>query len=174
MYKLGEIVVEKSVIKEKVRLLADRINQDYAGKDLIVIGVLKGALVFMADLIRELEMKVTMDFIVVSSYGIDTKTSGVVLLVKDIDTNIEGKHVLVVEDLIDTGLTLRYLKELFELRQPASLEICTFFNKPARRVVGLNVKYSGMIIEDKFIVGYGLDYANQYRNLPDVRAMERD
>ena len=155
-----------------VRTLAARINKDYAGQELIVVGVLRGAMIFLADLIRELTMPIKLDFIIVSSYGVETNSSGVVLMVKDIDFDIEGKHVLIVEDLIDTGLTLNYLVELFQTRKPASLNISAAFNKPSRRKIALEAKYVGIDLEDDFIVGYGLDCAHLYRNLPDVHIMK--
>ncbi|MDR1061589.1 MAG: hypoxanthine phosphoribosyltransferase [Clostridiales bacterium] len=175
MYKLGDVVVGRDEIRKKAVLgLAARINEDYAGKEVTVIGVLKGAMIFLSDLVRELEMPVCIDFIVVSSYGVETETSGVVLLVKDIDSDIEGKHVLIVEDMIDTGVTLKYLKELFESRKPATLKVCAAFDKPERRKVDLSADYAGIRLADDFVVGYGLDFANMYRNLPDLRALAED
>jgi len=171
-YRLGEVVIGREEIAAKVRELAARINKDYAGREIFVVGVLNGAMVFLADLIRELDVPITMDFIVVSSYGVQTKSSGVVLLVKDVEQPLDGKHVLIVEDLIDSGLTLSYIKDLFESRNPASLSICTIFDKPQGRKADLTVDYSGIVLEDRFVVGYGLDYANQYRNLPDLRVLE--
>ena len=169
MYKLGDIVVNRETIKKRVSEVAKQINTDYAGKEVVLIGVLKGAMVFLADLMRELEMPVVVDFIVVSSYGIETETSGVVLVLRDVNTDIEGKHVIIVEDLVDTGVTLKYLRELFQSRNPASLKLCTIFDKPSRRTADLKVEYLGISVEDYFIVGYGLDYANKYRNCPDLR-----
>jgi hypoxanthine phosphoribosyltransferase len=175
MYKLGRVVAGRDEIREKAVLaLAAQINRDYAGQELIVIGVLKGAMIFLSDLVRELEMSVIIDFIVVSSYGVETETSGVVLLVKDIDTDIEGKHVLVVEDMIDTGITLKYLRELFESRKPASIRLCAAFDKPERRKVDLRAEYVGIQMPDDFVVGYGLDFANMYRNLPELRILSAD
>ncbi|MDR1438923.1 MAG: hypoxanthine phosphoribosyltransferase [Clostridiales bacterium] len=175
MYKLGGVVAGRDEIREKaVRALAARINEDYAGKELTVVGVLKGAMIFLSDLVRELEMPVYIDFIVVSSYGVETETSGVVLLVKDIDSDIENKHVLIVEDMIDTGVTLKYLKELFESRKPATLKVCAAFDKPERRKAQIEADYVGMRLSDDFVVGYGLDFANMYRNLPDLRILEED
>lgn len=171
MYKMGEIVVTRERIRVMIRRLADRINVDYAGKELMLVGVLKGAMIFLADLCRELKIPVIIDFIIVSSYGIETKTSGVVLLRKDIDTDISGKHVLIVEDIIDTGVTMNYLKSLFSSRNPASFKICAAFDKPSRRVVDLTPDYCGIKLEDQFVVGYGLDFAGMYRNLPDVRVL---
>ena len=174
MYKLGGVLVAREQIRAMVHELAGRINSDYSGSELVIVGVLKGAMTFLSDLMRELEMPVVIDFIIVSSYGIETESSGVVLLRKDVDANIEGKHVLIVEDLIDTGLTLKFLKELFWTKKPASLRICAAFDKPARRKVPLEVEYTGICLGDSFIVGYGLDYVGLYRNLPDVREMVDD
>ena len=171
MYELGGVLVTRDEIKSMVRRLADRINSDYAGQELVIVGVLKGALAFLSDLMRELTMPVILDFIIVSSYGFETSTSGVVLLRKDVDVDIEGKHVLIVEDLIDTGLTLKYLKDLFWSKKPASLNICAAFDKPNRRKAPIAAEYSGISLGDDFIVGYGLDYAGLYRNLPDVRTL---
>lgn len=175
MFKQGDIVITRERIREMVTSLADRINADYAGKELLLVGVLKGAMIFLADLCRELTSpSVIIDFIIVSSYGIETQTSGVVLLRKDIDTDIEGRHVLIVEDIVDTGVTLNYLKNLFESRNPASFRICAAFDKPSRRIVELSADYVGMRIPDQFIVGYGLDYSSMYRNLPDVHIMNEE
>jgi hypoxanthine phosphoribosyltransferase len=174
MYRLGDIVVGREEIREKVLELAKRINDDFRGQDLVVVGVLKGAMVFLSDLARELDMPVMIDFIVLSSYGIETESSGVVLMQKDIDTDIAGKHVLIVEDMIDTGITLKYLKDLFESRKPASLSICAAFDKPERRKADLKVDYAGIRLGNEFVVGYGLDFAGMYRNLPDVRILYDD
>lgn len=171
MYYLGETAVTRERIRETVSALAARINEDYKGKELLLVGVLKGAMIFLADLCRELSIPVIIDFIIVSSYGIETQTSGVVLLRKDIDMDIAGKHVLIVEDIIDTGVTMNYLKSLFLSRGPASFKICSAFDKPSRRTVDLVPDYCGVELEDKFVVGYGLDFANMHRNLPDVRVL---
>jgi len=171
MLKLGEIVVSREYIRDMVTGLAGRINEDFAGKELLLVGVLKGAMIFLADLCREIDVSVAMDFIIVSSYGMETNTSGVVLLRKDIDEDIRDRHVLIVEDIIDTGVTLNYLKNLFESRAPASFKICAAFDKPSRRTVDLVPDYCGIQIPDKFVVGYGLDYANMFRNLPDVHVL---
>ncbi|MDP4092289.1 MAG: hypoxanthine phosphoribosyltransferase [Bacillota bacterium] len=165
---IEEILVSREVLNERIRELGKRISQDYAGKDLVLVGVLKGGFVFLADLMREITIPVDMDFISVSSYGNSTKTSGIVRLIKDIDINIAGKHVLIVEDLVDTGLTLKHLKELFNTRGPLSVKICTALDKPSRRKVEIDIDYEGIEIPDKFVIGYGLDYAGKYRNLPDV------
>ena len=165
---IEEILISREEIAAKVKELGKRISEDYAGKELILIGVLKGGFIFLADLMREISIPVDMDLISVSSYGNDTKTSGVVRIIKDVDMSLENKHVLIVEDLVDTGLTLKHLKELFHTRGPSSLKICTMFDKPSRRKVEIDVEYQGIIIPDKFVIGYGLDYAGKYRNLPNL------
>lgn len=165
---IEEILIGREQIRNRVCELGRIISQDYEGKDLILVGVLKGGFVFLADLMREITIPVDMDLIAVSSYGASTRSSGVVRIIKDIDLNITNKHVLIVEDLVDTGLTLRHLKNLFYTRGPQSVKICTAFDKPSRRKVDIEVEYEGIIVPDKFIVGYGLDYAGKYRNLPDV------
>jgi hypoxanthine phosphoribosyltransferase len=168
---LGDIegvLIDRETISRRVKELGARISQDYEGKELVLVGVLKGGFIFLADLMREITIPVDMDFISVSSYGASTKSSGVVRIIKDIDINITGKHVLIVEDLIDTGLTLNHLKDLFKTRGPASVKVCTAFDKPSRRKVEVKAEYEGIVIPDKFIVGYGLDFAGKYRNLPDV------
>jgi len=165
---IAKILVDRDEIKRTVTKIGAMISEDYFGKDLLLVGVLKGAVVFMADLIREITIPVDMDFILVSSYGDNTESSGVVKILKDIDTNIKGRHVLIVEDLVDTGLTLTYLKRLFNTRGPSSLNICTIFDKPSRKQVDIDIKYKGIEIPDEFVVGYGLDYAGRYRNLPDL------
>lgn len=163
-----EILVTREALQEKAQELGKRISGDYEGKELVLIGVLKGGVVFFSDLIRNISIPIEMDFISVSSYGSSTKSSGVVRIIKDIDIDISGKHVLIVEDLVDTGLTLRYLKDLFEDRGPKDVKVCTALDKPSRRQVEVQVAYNGITIPDKFVVGYGLDYNGKYRNLPDV------
>jgi len=165
---IKEVLVSREVLREKVRELGRKISSDYEGKELVLVGVLKGGFVFLADLMREITIPVDMDFISVSSYGESTKSSGVVRIIKDIDINVTNKHVLIVEDLVDTGLTLKHLKELFYTRGPSSVKICTALDKPSRRKVEIGVEYEGILIPDEFVVGYGLDYAGKYRNLPDV------
>ncbi len=166
------VLYSESVIKSKVEELAKRISEDYADKELLLIGVLKGANVFMCDLMREITFPIQIDFIAASSYGHSTESSGVVKIIKDLDYSIEGKHVIIVEDIIDTGLTLKYLIENFKSRQPKSLEICTLLDKPERRIAHLEVKYTGFQIPDEFIVGYGIDYAERYRNLPYIATLK--
>lgn len=163
-----EVLVTKEQLEEKTAELGKRITEDYKGKELVLVGVLKGGFIFLADLARKIDMELTIDFISVSSYGDSTQSSGVVRILKDIDSDITGKHVLIVEDLIDTGLTLNYLKELFNTKGCASVKLAAIMDKPDRRKVDLKVDYVGIEIPDEFVVGYGLDYAGKYRNLPEV------
>ena len=156
-----------------VKRLGSQISQDYAGRDLVVLCVLKGGFVFMADLIREITVPLELDFIAVSSYGASTKSSGVVQLVKDSDIVITGKHVLIVEDIVDSGLTLSYLKNLLQTRGPLSIRICTAFDKPERRKVDLHADYCGIVIPDEYVVGYGLDYDSRMRNIPELCVLKR-
>lgn len=167
MMKL-EVLISREQLEQKTAELAAKITEDYRGKELVLVGVLKGGFIFLADLARKIDLDLTIEFISVSSYGNSTETSGVVRIIKDIDTDITGKHVLIVEDLIDTGLTLNYLKELFNTKGCASVRLAAIMDKPDRRKVDLQVDYAGIVIPDKFVVGYGLDYAGKYRNLPDV------
>jgi len=170
---LDRVLVSKEEIQKMVKELGRRITEDYKGQKLILIGVLKGGFVFLADLVREIKIPVEMDFIAVSSYGSSTKTSGVVRLIKDIDVPLNDKHVIIVEDIIDSGLTLTYLKEMFAARNPLSLKICTAFDKPERRKVDLKAEYSGIEIPDEYVVGYGLDYDGILRNLPELYVLDR-
>jgi len=166
------VLIPREEIQAKTEELAKRISEDYAGKDLLLVGVLKGGFMFLADLCRAITIDVSIDFISVSSYGNTTVSSGVVRILKDIDYDITGKHVLIVEDIVDTGLTLTYLKDLFAAKHCASVKVCTMLDKPSRRRVPLEVDYQGIVIPDKFVIGYGLDYAEKYRNLPDVCVIE--
>ncbi len=165
-----ELLLTKEQIAARVKEMGDEITRDYEGVegDLVLVGILKGAIVFFADLIREIDLPLSMDFMAISSYGSATKSSGVVRILKDLDKDIVGKHVLVVEDIIDSGLTLSFLKDNLLSRGAASLKICTLLDKPERRKVDLHVDYAGFQIPDEFVVGYGLDYAETYRNLPDI------
>lgn len=160
-------------IKARVDELARRISDDYGGSRLLLVGILKGAFVFLADLARELDIEVEFDFMALSSYGSMTKTSGVVRILKDLDTDITGRNVLIVEDLIDTGLTLNYLLRSLEARGPESVEICALLNKRVANKVEVPIKYEGFSIPDVFVVGYGMDYAERYRNLPYIAGMKR-
>ncbi|MGB4504274.1 MAG: hypoxanthine phosphoribosyltransferase [Syntrophaceticus sp.] len=162
------MLLAEEKLQSKVNELAGQINQDYDGKELLVVGILRGAFVFMADLVRKLKIPVVIDFVAVSSYGDQTASSGVVRILKDLDENITGRHVLLVEDIIDTGLTLNYLYKNLKARGPASLKICTLLDKPDRRKVELLPDYNGFTIPDYFVVGYGLDCGQRFRNLPDI------
>lgn len=167
-----KVLITKEQLDEKTTELAKAIERDYKQKELVLVGVLKGGFIFLADLVRKISMDLTIDFISVSSYGDSTKSSGVVRIIKDIDSDITGKHVLLVEDLIDTGLTLKYLKELFNTKGCASVKLAAILDKPERRKVNLKVDYVGIEIPDEFVVGYGLDWSGKYRNLPDVCVVE--
>ena len=154
--------------------LGEQITKDYEGKDLLIVGILNGAIVFVTDLMRQIDRQINIDFMSVSSYGSATKSSGVVKIVKDLDEPIKDKDVLVVEDIVDSGRTLSYLMEMLRDRGPKSLHLCTLLDKPERRVVEVNVDYTGFQIPDKFVVGYGLDYDQHYRNLPYIGVVEFD
>jgi hypoxanthine phosphoribosyltransferase len=168
---VGQILVDEETLQARVRDLGREISADYAGRDLLLIGVLKGAVFFMADLMRRLTVSCEVDFMAISSYGGATETSGVVRILKDLDLNIEGRDVLVVEDIIDSGLTLSYLMRNLEARRPASLEICSLLTKPGRRRIDVPVRYVGFEIPDRFVIGYGLDFAERFRNLPYVAVL---
>ena len=168
-----EILIEADRIQQRVREMADEIERDYPADDEIhLVGVLKGGFVFMADLVRFMSARVTMDFIAVSSYAQSTKSTGEVRLVKDLDSGLEGRHVIIVEDIVDTGLTLTYLQDILRARAPRSLKTACLLSKPSRRKVDVAVEYIGFTIEDKFVVGYGLDYAEKYRNLRDIAILD--
>ena len=169
---IGEILVGAEDLSRRVRELADQISRDYAEKDLLLIGVLKGAVFFVSDLMRYLDIPVEVDFMAVASYGSATKSSGVVRILKDLDAAIEGRDVLIVEDIVDSGLTLQYLLRNLWGRNPASLEVCALLIKPDRRKVDLDTRYVGFEIPDRFAIGYGLDHAERYRNLPYVAALK--
>ena len=168
-----KILISASALDAKVTELAARISADYAGKEVLLVTLLKGGVMFAVDLMRKLTVPVEIDFMDVSSYGAGTKSTGVVRIEKDLDGDIGGKHVLLVEDIVDSGVTLSYVRELLSDRQPASLKICTILNKPSRRRVEVPVEYIGFDIPDEFVVGYGLDYAQKHRNLPYVGILKR-
>jgi tRNA(Ile)-lysidine synthase len=170
--RIGEILVQPDELKERVRALGEAVNAEYADRDLLLVGVLKGAVFFLADLMRHIEIPCEVDFMAVSSYGSATDSSGVVRILKDLDTAIEGRHVLIVEDIVDSGLTLQYLFRNLGARNPASLEVCALLTKPDRRKVELPIRFVGFEIPDRFAIGYGLDFAERYRNLPYVAALE--
>ncbi|WP_034089025.1 hypoxanthine phosphoribosyltransferase [Streptacidiphilus albus] len=165
---LAKVLISKDEIDAKLAELAAQIDRDYAGKDLLIVGVLKGAVMVMADLARALHSPLVMDWMAISSYGMGTRSSGVVRILKDLDTDITGRDVLIVEDIIDSGLTLSWLLSNLNSRGPASLEVVTLLRKPDAAKVSIDVKYVGFDIPNEFVVGYGLDYAEKYRNLPFV------
>jgi hypoxanthine phosphoribosyltransferase len=167
-----EVLIEPEALQHRVAELGEEISADYAGRDLLLVGVLKGAVFFMADLMRHLTIPCEIDFMAISSYGDSTDSSGVVRILKDLDINIEGRHVLVVEDIIDSGLTLSYLIRNLEAREPSSLEICALLTKPERREIDVPVRYVGFEIPNRFVIGYGLDYSELYRNLPYVGVLD--
>jgi hypoxanthine phosphoribosyltransferase len=169
---VSEILIDEDRLRSRIVELGEEISADYAGQDLLLIGVLKGAVFFMADLMRTLTIPCEIDFMAISSYGAQTDSSGVVRILKDLDINIEGRHVLVVEDIIDSGLTLSYLMRNLEAREPASLKVCALLTKPDRREIDVPVRYVGFEIPNRFVVGYGLDFAERYRNLPYVGVLD--
>jgi len=174
MHKVKEVLISRDEIHAVVTRLAQQITSDYQGKEIVIVGVLKGSFIFMADLVRQIPLPMIIDFMSVSSYYGGTKSSGVVKIIKDLDVDIEGRHVLIVEDIVDSGLTLANLKEMLMTRNPASLRVCAAFDKPDRRKVNIAAEYTGMQIPDAFIIGYGLDYDGKYRNLPDVCVLSVD
>lgn len=164
---VGQLLSEEQ-IASRVREMGAEISRDLAGHSIVVIGILKGAFVFCADLLRSIDLATEVDFMAVSSYGSATESSGVIRIVKDLDTPVEGRHVLLVEDIVDSGLTLQYLKEYLAHQRPASLQVAVLLDKPSRRKTAVDVDYVGFTIPDEFIVGYGIDYAEQYRHLPYI------
>lgn len=169
-----EILYSEEVLREKVSEIGEKISTDYAGKDLLVVGILKGSVVFTTDLIKSITIPCELDFMSVSSYGNSSKSSGIVRILKDLDSNIEGKHVLIVEDIVDTGSTLSYLLDYLKARKAASIEIVALLNKESGRKVHVEAKYVGFEVPDEFIVGYGIDYAEHYRNLPFIGILKRE
>jgi hypoxanthine phosphoribosyltransferase len=168
----GEVLISSGEIEAKVREIGARISEDYEGEKLLLVGILRGAVVVLADLIRSIELPCELDFMDISSYGTGTSSSGVVRILKDLEEDITARHVLIVEDIIDTGLTLSYLRRTLLARKPASLEMFSLLSKPSRRQVNLEVRYVGFEVPDVFVVGYGIDYAGAYRNLPDIHALK--
>jgi hypoxanthine phosphoribosyltransferase len=169
---VGEILVQRDELEHRVRELAEEVSRDYTDRELLLVGVLKGAVFFLSDLMRHLEVDCEVDFMAVSSYGSSTDSSGVVRILKDLDVSIEGRHVLIVEDIVDSGLTLSYLLRTLRARNPASLEVCALLTKPERRKVELPIRYVGFEIPNRFAIGYGLDHAERFRNLPFVAVLE--
>lgn len=166
------VMLSEEEVNKKTRELADQINKDYEGKSVHLICILKGSVFFTCELAKRISIPVTIDFMSVSSYGNGTESSGRVKIVKDLDEDIEGKHVIIIEDIIDSGRTLSYLMDILKARKPESLKLCTLLDKPDRRVTDVLVDYTGFIIPDEFVVGYGLDYAQNYRNLPFIGVIE--
>ncbi len=171
--EVGEILVESEALARRVLELGEQISAEYAGRTLLLVGVLKGALFFLSDLMRALEVECEVDFMALASYGSATDSSGVVRILKDLDASIEGRDVLIVEDIVDSGLTLSYLMRTLRAREPASLEVCALLTKPERRKVDLPIRYVGFEIPNRFVIGYGLDHAERYRNLPYVAVLSQ-
>jgi hypoxanthine phosphoribosyltransferase len=168
---IGKILVQQDELAHRVTALGEEISRDYAGRDLFLVGVLKGAFFFLSDLMRNIDLHTEVDFMAVASYGSSTDSSGVVRILKDLDASIQGREVLIVEDIVDSGLTLQYLLRTLKARDPASLEVCALLTKPARRKADVEIRYQGFEIPNEFVIGYGLDHAERYRNLPYVAVL---
>lgn len=175
-YRVSGVLIPEDRLAERVREIGREIGRDYAGRELVVVGILKGAVVFLSDLLRAIPetVDISLDFMAVSSYGASTKTRGIVKIVKDLDGSVEDKDVLIVEDIVDTGLTLSYLIKLMQERRPRSIRICALLDKEERRKVRVEVDYKGFSIPDEFVVGYGLDYNGKWRHLPSVHIVEQE
>lgn len=171
---IKEIMYTEEQLRDRIKEMGKKISEDYKGKELVLIGILKGSVMFMADLMKRIDIACSMDFMAVSSYGASTKSSGIVKIIKDLDFPIEGKDVLIVEDIIDSGTTLAYLQDYLKSRGPSSLEIAALLSKPDRRKAEINAKYIGFDVPDFFLVGYGLDYAEKYRNLPYIGILKEE
>ncbi|MEG0771160.1 MAG: hypoxanthine phosphoribosyltransferase [Clostridia bacterium] len=171
---IEKVLYSEKELQDKVAELGAMISKDYEGKRLLLVSILKGSVVFMADLMRAITVPLEIDFMIVSSYGDNTKSSGNVKIVKDLDINVEKQNILIVEDILDSGITLSYIIKMLGQRNPESIKICTIFSKPDRRVADLKPDYCGFIIPDEFVVGYGLDYAQEYRNLPYLGILKRE
>lgn len=169
-----DVLIEPDVLRKRIAEIGEQISEDYAGRDLLFVGVLKGAVFFMADLVRHVTIPCEMDFMAVSSYGDSTQSSGVVRMLKDLDASIEGRNVVIVEDIVDSGLTLSYLLENLRSRKPASIEVCALLVKPERREVEVDCRYIGFEIPNRFVVGYGLDYAERFRNLDYIACLDEN
>ncbi len=165
---IKDVLFDEATLRARIAKLGEDITRDYAGRELMLISVLRGSYIFMADLTRHIDLPCTVDFMAISSYGSGTSSSGQVRIIKDLTDDVEGRDILVVEDILDSGNTLSYLLKLLKARKPASLSLCTLLDKPSRRVKEVDVKYVGFTIPDEFVVGYGLDYAEKYRNLPYI------
>jgi hypoxanthine phosphoribosyltransferase len=171
---IGRILVQQDELAHRVRELGEQISRDYEGRDLLLVGVLKGAIFFLSDLMRQIDIGCEVDFMAVASYGSSTDSSGVVRILKDLDESIEGRNVLIVEDIVDSGLTLQYLLRTLKARDPRSLEVCALLTKPARRKTDVAIRYEGFEIPNEFAIGYGLDHAERYRNLPYVAVLSAE
>lgn len=169
---LLKVLITEEQIQERVKELGAKITEDYKGKNPVLISILKGSVAFMADLMREIDTLCEIDFMAVSSYGSGSKTSGVVKIIKDLDAEIEGRPVLIVEDILDSGMTLNYISDILRSRNPQSIELCTLLDKPERREIPVHVKYTGFVVPDEFVVGYGLDFDEKYRNLPYIGVLK--
>ena len=169
---VGEIMITQEQISQRAREIGEQIARDYAGKDVVLVGILRGAVLWMGDIMKNVDLDMEIDFMAVISYGSSTKSSGVVKIVKDLDSDIEGKHVIIIEDIVDSGITLNYLKHYLENRETKSVRICTLLDKPAGRKADIQVDYIGFEVEDRFIIGYGLDFDQKYRNLPYISFLE--
>ena len=171
---IAQVLITDEQIAARVKELGEQISKDYDGKDLVLVGILKGAAMFLADLVRHISIPLSFDFVAISSYGADSRSSGVVRLLKDLDESIESKHVLVVEDIVDTGWTLRlsYIVENLRSRKAASVRVCTLLDKPSQRKVDVGIDYHGFFVEDKYVVGYGLDFNGKYRSLPYIGVLK--
>ncbi len=171
---IDEILITEDEIREKIQILGSAISDDYENKDLVMISILKGGLIFLADLLREVTVPANIDFMAITSYGTDTESTGIVQLLKDLSSPILGKEVLIVEDIIDTGLTLNYLIQTLKARQPLNIKICSLMDKSVRRIVDMPIAYKGFDVPDQFVVGYGLDYGQKYRNLPYIGVLKEE
>ena len=171
---IKKVLIDEETLQLKIKELGAQITKDYEGKDLLVVCILKGAVLFVSDLIKRIDLPLEIDFMAVSSYGNATKSSGVVRILKDLDEEINGKHILIVEDIIDSGLTLSYLIDNLKSRNPASVAVCTLLDKPDNRKTPIDISYTGFIVPDEFVVGYGLDYAEKYRNIPFIFVLKEE
>lgn len=169
---LEKVLFSKEQLAERIKGLAKRLDEDYAGKKPLMVAILKGSVMFFTDLIREMRLPLSIDFMSISSYGNGVKSSGEVKMIKDLDNKIEGKDVVIVEDIVDSGYTMKYLKHLLEARNPASIKICALLDKPSRRETDVHVDYTGFEVGNEFVVGYGLDYAGLYRNIPFIGVLK--
>lgn len=171
---IKSILVDEEALQLKIKELGEQITKDYQGKELLVVCILKGAVMFVSDLIKRIDLPLEIDFMAISSYGNSTKSSGIVRIMKDLNEDIKGKHILIVEDIIDSGLTLSYLIDNLKSREPASVAICTLLDKPDNRKTDIDIMYTGFVVPDEFVVGYGLDYAEKYRNLPFIAVLKEE